>query len=456
MARPKKAEGAWSNDFIAGLQARPTRYELKDPVLPGLRICVHPSGKKSFVFRYSHLGDYRKLTLGSWPQIKLVEAVADRNERLARDPKSAAPDARSLARAALADKATGVDPAEKKQEHKRKADGELGPESLVEDVWLDYAKNHLDDPIKVSASSAERFKGIYTNHVSAKLADRQIGKVIWRNISEAIEAAKAAGPYAANSVFTVMSAFFNWTVAQDFLNESPMKGKTKPYSDDELGDESDDDDFLPDDQIKTFWDGCDKLESLFTPMFQFLLVTGQRRTEVASMEWREVDFESRYFTISAERSKNGKAHKVYLCDLAIAILKSVPCVEGCKFIFSTTGDTPMSGFSKAKDRFDKLNPEFIARRESLGLPEWHIHTLRKTFISGLAALEISETVSERCINHSKGSSKKNSKLRKIYDKHDYAPQMKRAWEAWGAHVERLLAGNVAVNVVALRQPEAIA
>jgi len=445
MARPRKSEGEWSNDFIAELQPRPDRYELRDPLTPGLRICVHPSGKKSFVLRYSHLGEYKKLTIGSWPQVKLVEPVADRNERLARDPKSQAPDARSLARAALAEKATGVDPAEKKQEQKqieKLGRGELGPHSLVEDVWVEYAKRHLADLIKVRESTADRYKGIYTKHISAKLADRVLGKIIWRNLSEIIDDAKKAGPFAANSTFTVLSAFFNWTVAQDYLNESPMKGKKKPYSEDDLGDDGDDDDFLSDDQLKAFWDGCDVMESLFAPMFKLLLLTGQRRNEIAQMQWPEVNCESRYFTIPPERSKNGKAHKVYLCDLAIEILKSIPRVEGSHFVFkSDRGERPMSGFSKAKDRFDKLNPEFS---------QWHIHMLRKTFMSGLAALDISETVAERCINHVKGSSKKNSKLRKIYDKHDYAPQMKRAWEKWGAHVARIVSGDEASNVVALR------
>ena len=82
MARTKE----FTNETVAALATTGKRYEIRDPLCPGLRVAVQPSGAKSFVVRYSHDGKYRKLTLGAWPQVKLVESVAERNERLARDP----------------------------------------------------------------------------------------------------------------------------------------------------------------------------------------------------------------------------------------------------------------------------------------------------------------------------------------------------------------------------------
>jgi hypothetical protein len=88
-------------------------------------------------------------------------------------------------------------------------------------------------------------------------------------------------------------------------------------------------------------------------MFQLLLLTGARRTEVAEMTRDEVNFKNRIWTIPGERTKTKEVHQVYLCDAAIAILKALPRVLGSRYFFSTTGK-PSSGFSKAKKRLDKL------------------------------------------------------------------------------------------------------
>lgn len=83
----------FSNELIAALPATGKRYEVKDPLCPGLRVIVQPSGAKSFAVRYSHDGQYKKLTLGSWPQIRLTETAEAKRERLSHDPTSQAPDA---------------------------------------------------------------------------------------------------------------------------------------------------------------------------------------------------------------------------------------------------------------------------------------------------------------------------------------------------------------------------
>lgn len=48
---------------IRNLKPQADRYELPDPGARGLYVVVHPSGKRSFVVRYRHVGVPRKLTL---------------------------------------------------------------------------------------------------------------------------------------------------------------------------------------------------------------------------------------------------------------------------------------------------------------------------------------------------------------------------------------------------------
>ena len=58
--------------------------------------------------------------------------------------------------------------------------------------------------------------------------------------------------------------------------------------------------------------------------------------------------------IAKERVKNGVAHEIPLSDAAIGILKALPRIGDRKdaFVFSTTGRTPVSGFSNAKEAID--------------------------------------------------------------------------------------------------------
>ena len=72
------------------------------------------------------------------------------------------------------------------------------------------------------------------------------------------------------------------------------------------------------------------------------------------MEWSEIDLAAKVWTLPASRSKNWRAHAVPLAPQAIEILESLPRIgDGKGFVFSTTGKTAVSGFSRAKACIDK-------------------------------------------------------------------------------------------------------
>ncbi len=76
-----------------------------------------------------------------------------------------------------------------------------------------------------------------------------------------------------------------------------------------------------------------------------LLVTGQRRQEVARMRWADVDIDAQLW-VPAEATKAARGHAVPLSPLAISVLGSLPKLG--TYVFTTTRDRPISGFSKAK------------------------------------------------------------------------------------------------------------
>ena len=95
-------------------------------------------------------------------------------------------------------------------------------------------------------------------------------------------------------------------------------------------------------------------------MTQLLLLTGQRRGEVAAMRWREVDLDGKVWTLPKERCKNGVEHVVPLSDPTVAILQGLPRIAGKEgFVFSTNGAAPVSGFAKGKEL--TLPPSLIQR-----------------------------------------------------------------------------------------------
>jgi integrase len=93
------------------------------------------------------------------------------------------------------------------------------------------------------------------------------------------------------------------------------------------------------------------------------------------MRWSEIDFDARTWTLVRERVKNDQAHVVPLSDAALEILRALPRIRGDgNFVFTTTGASPVAGFSRAEDRLD----DAIAESREAALEHWTFHDLRRT------------------------------------------------------------------------------
>lgn len=109
---------------------------------------------------------------------------------------------------------------------------------------------------------------------------------------------------------------------------------------------------LTDAEIGAIWRAAGGIGAPFGAITRLLLLTAQRREEVAGMRWSEVSPDFTTWTLPGERTKNGKAHIVHLAEPARAVLASVRRIEGVDLVFTTTGKTAPSGFSKAKLALD--------------------------------------------------------------------------------------------------------
>jgi integrase len=397
---------------IEAIKGDGERHEFRDPNCPGLTLTVSPTGKKAWQVAYRFNGERRKKALGA-PDVVPLSVARDKVKAIrldvteGRDPEATA----AIKLAAAAEVANLLVPA----------------------VWSDYRERHLDANAK--QSTVEKFARIYTKQIEPEWSAKRVDLIEKRDVLALVDKIGANGPASANSLITVLSSFFGWAVSRDIVKASPMVGVKKnaePSRDRVLGD----------DELKAIWVGCDQVAPAFAALVRLLILTGCRRNEVADLRWSEIDFENRTMTIPATRTKNGNAHCVYLTDSMVTILKAIPRFEKSPFVITTGGASPVSGFSKFKAALD----------ENAKVGAWTLHDCRRTVASGLARLGVQVATVEKVLNHESGTF---AGIVGVYQKYNFAPELKAAWERWSDHVAATVTGKPSNVVTLKRAPETV-
>jgi integrase len=251
-------------------------------------------------------------------------------------------------------------------------------------------------------------------------------------VIELAEAIAADGRgYMANRTLAVLSKFFNWLVARDVLDFSPVTGVERPHQ------EKARERILTDAELRALWLACDGDEP-FGSALRLLILTGARRNEVSRMTWSELD-ERWIWLLPAERSKNGLAHSIPLSTQAQAILMKQPRIDGSGYVFTLDGYTAIRGWEKVKTR--------LSEKVGIAAASWRLHDLRRTCASRMQKLGVPVPVIESALNHTSGTFRG---IVGVYQQHDYADEICVAFQKWGDHVERLVEGKPA-KVIALRE-----
>ena len=396
----------------------PARKEVPDGHTRGLFFIVQPTGKASWALRYRDQGGQsKKLTLGPYPGISLG-------------------DARKLAGKALSTKAGGGDPAaDKKAAREAQRTFARATADLVENVVPRFIERHAK--IKAGRSWRE-IERVLNREVVVAWKGRQLADVTKKDVHGLLDGiADRGSPIMANRTLAYVRKLFGWAVERDIIKASPCAGITPP------SDERSRDRFLNDHELAAAWRACDAIGWPFAPLFRLLILTGQRRDEIGGMKWAEVDLEKRTWTIPRGRAKNDVEHVVPLSAPAVQILTALPRIEGpCGFVFTSNGKTAVSGFSRAKDRLAAAMAADVGE-----LAPWTLHDFRRSFASGCAGLGIALPVIEKMLNHVSGSF---AGIVGVYQRHTFADEKRTAMEVWGRHVETVVSGKVAGNVVELK------
>lgn len=395
------------------------RVEVPDGGLPSFYLVIQPSGAKSWAVRYRHGGKSRKHTIGPYPALDLKRA-------------------RDMAREALSRVAIGADPGVERTALRRAADDVTRSDrDLVRNItgtFIDrYAKTNTRE------ASWRMTKRLLDADVTREWGDRRVQDITRRDVVELLDKIVDRGaPILANRTLAATRRMFGWLRERGVVEINPAEGVKAPAP------EQSRDRVLSDKELRLVWKAAEGIGQPFGPMVQLLILTGQRLREVGEMSDREVDLASRMWTIPRARAKNDVAHTVPLSEGALAVLASVHRVKGERaFVFSTTGTTAASGYSRAKERLDaemlrlaRLEAERAGNdTDAIEIPNWTYHDLRRTMASGMARLGINLPPIEKVLNHISGSFRG---VVSIYQRHSFADEKKHALDTWARFVASLV------------------
>ena len=392
------------------------RAEYFDATFGSLALRVTETGHKSWSLYYRMGGRQRRFTIGAYPAIKPAQA-------------------RREASAALERVRQGTDPAEEKRQ--RRAAPEADAFSAVLRDYLDRVGRNLEP------RTLKEVQRVLEREFLPPWRSRPIGSITRGDIHRVVDGIFARGAYVqANRALAYLRTLFAWTVERGRLPASPVTGMKPPAR------EQARDRVLTDDELRWLWRACEAVGWPFGPLVKLLLLTAQRRDEVAGIKRAEIHLEKGIWAIPREKAKNNRAHEVHLSPAAVDVLDSVPRI-GARFVFTSTGSAPVSGFSRAKRRLEAAM--LAVKCDELGakcdpIPHWTLHDLRRTAATGMARLNFPPHVVDKVLNHVSGTIRG---VAAVYNRFEYLEERRAALEAWGRYVAGLVSPAPA-NVVTLR------
>lgn len=419
-------------------KASKSRREVPDRILPGLYLVVQPSGTKSWAVRYRFEGQPRKYTIGRYPLYSLA-------------------DARKRGRDVLMAVGEGKDPGKEKAAAKREA---KKPERKLRSKIIEFDKvadDFMERHAKPNTRDWKNTESMLRRHWVSRWGNTSIHDIKKRDVLDVLEELVDDGGLGpgANRSFSVVRKLFNWLVENDRLQISPTHGLKKPVP------ESERDRYLSDFEIYLWWMITEDLPYPWQGAYRLILLTGQRFSEVVKAPWTE--FNGNHWSLPGTRTKNKLPQELLLPRQATEIISALPRMiytdesgreRRSPFLFTTTGYSPVSGFSKKnaelRGGMEDLAKRIAAERgedpESVTQAHFTLHDARRTVSTDLGKLKVRTEVIEAALNHISGT---RSGVAGTYNRWEYFDEKGEALQLWADYIDRVVAEHQAGNVVRL-------
>ncbi|MGA7329974.1 MAG: site-specific integrase [Rhodomicrobium sp.] len=383
-----------------------------DDLVPGFFVRKYASGEASFCVKYSIGKKQRRIVLGNALDKKRGRCEAMRME----------------AYAIWADARRGIDEAGKREARRKAVQAEEAASVTIGSLITPFLKTRKERYSAAWFTEVQR----YLQGGLKELHPVPVEKLSRSLIVAALDSVEAAsGAVSSDRAKAALSSFLAWLVERQYLEANPADGISRRARGG--GRER----VLSEGELVALWNACAGEAS--GAIIRLLVLTGARKSEIANLEWSEVDFEAVQVTLSGRRTKNNHPFVIPLSGEAVEILRSSPHYDNGLFVFSTG----RKSWSDYKVRLDAKLPA--------GMPHWTFHDIRRSVSTHLNELGFAPPhIVEAILNHVSGHKRG---VAGTYNRALYMPERRRALDMWAAHITALVDGKES-NVIALRPAQA--
>lgn len=368
------------------------------------------------------------MTLGAYPALSLS-------------------DAREKAAEAKAKAKAGEDPSDRvKTERQALVDNSRNTFLLVRTEFLEKYRGRGNK--RPAPSTLAEMTRVLGSRDFQDWNERPLASITRRDILAALDIIVARGAETlANRTLAYLKLLFAWAVQREIIEADPCSTIKKP------GAEVSRDRVLTASELRLIWKATEASDSQFGQIIRLLMLTGCRLREVSELPWAEIDLQKSIWNLPGKRTKNGRDHVVPLTQAMLEILDARKVAQKAlvsngqpmpKLVFTTTGTTPFSGFSRGKSLLDVRIHRFLADQspddgESAEMPPWRPHDLRRSVATHMAEeLRIPPHVIEACLNHVSGT---KAGVAGVYNRALHLDERREALQRWSDHVLELTGAN---------------
>lgn len=450
-----------------GKDGKPIQTAFPDDDPTGLELRVSAEGRKSWSYRYRTLeGRQRRITLGAFVagDDEPGRAAVDEPQRAKGEAEPARSltlrEARRRARALRATVEAGDDPAAQRRAAKASArSAAVRTFDQLADAYLTACEVGEWRPKgrKKRDRTLSDERNILRRHVRpalGALAFAEIGRPAVKKLLRAM-AARGIGAQT-NRTHAVMRQVFAWAIAEELTESNPATGFA-PVATEEPRVR-----VIRDAELKAIWQTCEAPEGrkiaaddgerpLYLSREMAIIVelsalTLQRRAEISGMRLDELNLAERTWLIPAERAKQAKPHLVPLTDRAVTLIREAMELAALNADRPSPCIFPGRRDPNKPVRPDSVTHALASAAAASGVAGITVHDFRRTGASALASerLGVAPFIVSKVLGHSDTGGAAGVTLRH-YAIYDYAPEKRRALEAWE---------NLLLEIVGEREPAA--
>ena len=274
---------------------------------------------------------------------------------------------------------------------------------------------------KPGSKTAAQFRSSFAEYVAPKIGRRPVDEVTPAHVLSILAPLTTSKPETARKLRQRLSMVFRWAKTQGHRPDDPTDGieAALPRRN---GKGREHHRALPPGEvaaaIATVRESAAWLGTKLA--FEFLVLTAARSGEVRLATWEEIDTEAAVWTVLADRTKTGAAHRVPLSGRALAILSEARALSS-----NPRGPDLVFPSARRKAQSDSTVSKLLREAGIDAVP----HGFRSSFRDWCGEAGVDREVAEACLAHSRPG------VEAAYARGDLLARRIEIMRAWAAHLE---------------------